>query len=178
MGSRTLTEDESILLRLGLKFIQVPSEKYFSGAVNGLLQDIGVTFEKYIWPKSRFFTRAQDGIMVKVLLDIKNMIHNMEVHVRPPKLNLSQRLKVAFKSLKDDSNIIISKADKGDMVAVLDSEHYHGLAAKHLADSQTYELLETDPLEEIVLRYHQYLERCIADGYCRRLSVPSFKGSF
>ena len=48
-------------------------------------------------------------------------------------------------------------------MVVLDSEHYYGLAAKHLADSQTYELLETDPSAEIVLRYHQYLERCVDD---------------
>ena len=55
---------------------------------------------------------------------------------------------------------------------------YLGLAAKHLADSQTYELLETDPSEEIVLRYYQYLERCvdgkILDDYeyrCLRVSL-------
>ena len=46
-----------------------------------------------------------------------------------------------MKSLKEDPNIII----KGDFVVVVDSKHYHGLAAKHLADSQTY-------------KNHQYLE--------------------
>ena len=171
-----MTDDESTLLRLGLKFIQVPSKKFISSALDGLLSDIEVTFDKYIWPKSNLFTRAQDSIMVKVLSNIKNMIHNMEV--RPPKLNLSQRLRLALKSLKEDPNIIIAKADKGDAVVVLDSEHYHGLAAKHLADSQTYELLETDPSEEIVLRYHQYLDRCVADGILddyqyHRLRAPS-----
>ena len=93
-------------------------KKIFSSAIKDLLTDIEVTFEKYIWPKSRFFTRAQDNIMLTVLLDIKNMVHNMEV--RPPELNLSQRLRVALKSLKDDPSIIIAKADKGDAVVVLD----------------------------------------------------------
>ena len=129
-----MTEDENTVLRLGLKFIQVHSNKYFSGAVNGLLHDTEAMFEIYIWPKSKFFTRAQDDIMVQMLSDIKNLIHNMRV--RPPKLNFSQRLKVALKSLKDDSNIIIAKAAKGDTVVVLDSEHYYGLAAKHLADAK------------------------------------------
>ena len=55
------------------------------------------------------------------------------------------------------------KAYKGDSVVVKDLEHYHGLAANHLADSQTYELLKTDPWEEIVLRYHHYLNRCVDD---------------
>ena len=69
-----------------------------------------------------------------------------------------------MKSLKEDPNIVIAKADKGDTVVVLNSEHYYGLGVKHLADSQTYECLETDPSEEIVMRYHQYLERCVSDG--------------
>ena len=96
----------------------------------------------------------------------------------PPKSNFSQRLRMALKSLKEDPNIIIAKADKGDWVVVMDSEHYRGLAARHLEDSQTFELLKTDPSEEIVLRYHQYLERCVEDKvldnceYCR-LRVPS-----
>ena len=62
-------------------------------------------------------------------------------------------------------------------MVVLDSEHYFGLTAKYLADSQTYELLETDPSAEIVLRYHRYLDRCVDDKilddyqYCP-LKVP------
>ena len=84
---------------------------------------------------------------------------------------------MALKSLKEDPNIIIAKADKGDSVVIMDSEHYHGLAAKHLADSQTYELLKTDPSEEIIFRYHQYLKRCVEDKILddykyHRLRVP------
>ena len=67
---------------------------------------------------------------------------------------------------------------KGDSVVAMDSKHYLCLTAKHLADSQTYELLETDPSEEIVLRYYQYLERCVDDKILddyehRRLRVSS-----
>ena len=105
-----------------------------------------------------------------------NEIQNIEVV--PPKANFSQRLRAALKSQKEDPNIIIAKADKGDAVVILDSDHYYDLAAKHLADSRTYELLETDPSEEIVWRYHQYLERCVGDKILddyqySRLKVPS-----
>ena len=48
-------------------------------------------------------------------------------------------------------------------VVAMDTEHYYGLVAKHLADSQTYKLLENDPSEGIALRYHQYTERCVDD---------------
>ena len=34
---------------------------------------------------------------------------------------------------------------------------------KHLADSSTYELLETNPSEQIVSDYHNFLDRCIKD---------------
>ena len=117
-----------------VKIYSNPRQKYFLSAVDGLLKDIEATFEKYIWPKSCLFTKAQDNIMAKVLSDVKRMVQNMEV--RPPMLNFSQRLRLALKSLKEDPNIIIAKADKGDTVVVMDSEHYYGLAIKHLVLKQ------------------------------------------
>ena len=60
---------------------------------------------------------------------------------------------------------------------IMELTQYLGLAAKHLADSQTYELLETDPSEDIVLRYRRYLKRCVNDKILddyeyRRLRIP------
>ena len=81
--------------------------------------------------------------MAKVIDSIKLEMQN--VQVLPPKSNFTQRLKMALKSLKEDPNIIIVKSDKGDFVVMTDSEQYLGFTAKHLADSQTYEILETDP---------------------------------
>ena len=120
-------------------------------------------------------TRTQNDIMAKTLHNIKKEIH--DIQVVPPKLNCPQRLRNALISLKEDPEIVIAKADKGDTVVVLDSAHYYSLAARHLADTKTYELLETDPSEEIVRRYHQYLKRCVGDKIMddyqhRRLTVP------
>ena len=113
--------------------------------------------------------------MARILLEIRTKIYNIQV--APPKLNFSQRLRNALTALKEDSTIVIAKADKGDTVVVLDSAHYFDLAAKHLADARTYQLLETDPSEEIVEKYHQYLRRCVDDGVLddyqyRRLIAP------
>ena len=121
----------------------MPKKKCLSGAVDCLMMDIEVTFEKYIWPKSNIMPRAQVATMDKLLLNIRNEIQNIEVV--PPKANIPQRLRGALKSVREDPNIIIAKADKGNSVEILDSDHYYGLAAKHLADSHTYEILETDP---------------------------------
>ena len=146
-----------------------------SCAVKYLIKDIVATFEKYIWTKSSVLTKTQVGIIDKMLSYINNRI--LSTQVAPPKLNFSQRLRNALTSLKEDPTIVIAKADKGDTVVVLDSAHYFRLAAEHLADTRTYELLESDPSEEIVRRYHQYLERCMGDGVLdeyqyRRLTVP------
>ena len=45
----------------------------------------------------------------------------------------------------------------------MDVDHYYGLVMKHLADSSTYELLETDPSEQIVSNYNNFLDRCVKD---------------
>ena len=140
------------------------------------MSDIEATFEKYIWPKSINLTRAQNDIMDKIYSNIRREIQSIQVV--PPRPNFSQRLRMALKSLREDPNIIIAKADKGDSVVVMDSEQYYGLAAKHLADSRTYELLKNDPSGDIALRYHRYLDRCsddkILDDYeHRRLRIPS-----
>ena len=161
LGSRP----ESIIPFQDLRFYQwhhlvtlVPGKKCLSGAVDCLMMDIEATFEKYIWPKSNIMTNAEVDTMGKLSLDIQNEIQNIDVV--PPKANFPQWLRAALKSLRADPNIIIAKADKGDSVVILDSDHHHGLTAKHLADYRTYELLETDPSKEIVRRYHQNLERC------------------
>ena len=81
----------------------------------------------------------------------------------PPRPNFSQKLKIALKSLREDPSIIIDKADKGDAVVVMNADHYYGLAMKHLADSSTYELLETDPSEQIVSDFYNFLDDCVKD---------------
>ena len=150
LSSRTLTKDERRLLELGLKFIQAPYKK-IPGAKENLIVDIEVTFNKYIWPKSSYMTWAECDIMAKLKDHIKLEIQN--VQVVPPKSNFTQRLKMALKSLKEDPNIIIAKADKGDFVVVMDSEHYIGLTAKHLADSHLERCVDDKILKDYMYMY-------------------------
>ena len=78
---------------------------------------------------------AQNVVTAKILRDIKNKVHNVEV--APPKLNLRQRLTKVLTSLKKDPTIVIAKVDKGDTVVVLDAVYYSEMAAKHLASVGT-----------------------------------------
>ena len=128
---------------LSLKFIQAPGKKIILDAVDCFMSDIEATLEKYIWPKSNNLTRDQCNIMDEICSNIRCEIQSIQMV--PPRPNFSQRLRMALKWLREDANIIIAKADKGDSVVVTDSEQYYGLAAKHLADSRTYDLLKTNP---------------------------------
>ena len=118
LSSRKLTEDEITLLGLGLKFIQVPSKKCFSGAVDSSLLDIEATFGKYIWSKSNVMSRAQGDTMVKLLNYIKLKLQKIYCRSDSSQSKFSQRLRMALESLREDRNIIIAKADKGDAVVV------------------------------------------------------------
>ena len=95
--------------------------------MESLLLDIEATFEKSnLWPKSNIMSRAQGDTMVKLLTDIELQIQKIEVI--PLKVSFFQRLGLALKSLWEHPNIIIAKEDKGDVMFVLDSEHYYCLA--------------------------------------------------
>ena len=155
------------MLHLGLKFIQAPEYKSIFSASTHLIADIQATFDKYIWPKSKFLTKVQKNTLNNVLLDIINNIQS--VQTLPPLPNFPQRLKNALKSLREDQDIIIAKADKGDTVVIMDSTQYYSLACKHLSDSSTYELLETDPSLQIVADYHHFLDRCLKDKVLDRI---------
>lgn len=58
---------------------------------------------------------------------------------------MSITLKKAIKSLQDNANIMIRKADKGGAVVVLDTELYCLQVPKILNDQDTYRVLESDP---------------------------------
>ena len=72
----------------------------------------------------------------------------------PPNLTKEERL--ALKSLISNEDVVISKADKGDVTVVMSTFQYLELAYKHLNDTDTYRLLENDPTQEIVKRFHRY----------------------
>ena len=59
--------------------------------------------------------------------------------------------------------MIISKADKGDAVVLMDMQHYTKLAWDHLSDGNTYSLLTEDPTPAIVSNFNAYLRRCRQD---------------
>ena len=86
------------------------------------------------------------------------------VHVHLSEPNLPPRLCKALSDLKGNRAHVISKADKGNAVVLMDASHYVDLTWKHLSDQDTYSLLTEDPTSDIVSRLNAYLRRCKEDS--------------
>ena len=56
-------------------------------------------------------------------------------------------------------DVVISKADKGDVTVVMSVAHYLELAYKHLGDESTYRVLNSDPTSELAKRFNSYCRR-------------------
>ena len=53
-------------------------------------------------------------------------------------LNLSIKEKKILKNLRDDTNIMITKADKGNCTVIIDKDKYEEKISKFLNDKDTY----------------------------------------
>ena len=62
----------------------------------------------------------------------------------PHRPNLTNTERAALRNLSSNNDIVITKADKGDTVVVMDMEQYTELAYKHLNDPDTYDKLTID----------------------------------
>ena len=59
------------------------------------------------------------------------------VCLAPHILNLPSHLRIAFRSLRLDPRLVVTKADKGNAVVLLDALQYTELAWRLLSDDQT-----------------------------------------
>ena len=119
LSNKNLSEDESKVLLLGLNFL--------------VSQD-------YI-PKTEILANIEKGI--KNLPDnISSIIRSKVVDILNKKHksipNLSIKEKKALKNLRDDTNIVITKADKGNCTVIIDKDKYEEKIFKLLNDKDAY----------------------------------------
>lgn len=144
---------------MGIAFIPSPGVDRFSN--DTLLGDFETLREGYIALHRRGLPTGSAGLLDKVCGKIREDLSSVGVIRRAP--NLPPRLRKALHGLRDNGDIVVSKADKGDAIVVMDKQHYLKLAWDHLADESTYCALTTDPTPEIVTRYNAYIARCLND---------------
>ena len=88
--------------------------------------------------------------------------------------------KVALRTLKSNTDIVIKPADKGSAVVVRDKEHYISEAERKLGDRQFYKPWDYDPKLEFQSKVTKTLNKLLNLGYRSKenfdyLSVPQLK---
>uniref|UniRef100_A0A8C5QWP4 Reverse transcriptase domain-containing protein n=1 Tax=Leptobrachium leishanense TaxID=445787 RepID=A0A8C5QWP4_9ANUR len=88
----------------------------------------------------------------------KMVTREMEKMKIGKKNNLSKKERKALDELREDDSITIKPADKGGGIVILSTERYEEESLKILNDPETYIKLRKDPTEDIVAKFHQYLD--------------------
>ena len=87
--------------------------------------------------------------------------------VGPNKSNISKHEQKAINNLRKDESIVITPADKGKALVVMDKVEYVREMEEKLSDTTTYVRIERDPTQEIkdelTSQLHDLLESGVID---------------
>ena len=83
---------------------------------------------------------------------------------KPPKSNLSRELHQAVKSLREDKNIVILPADKGNATVVLNRVDYEAKMENLLKDS-AYKEVTRNPTSRVEAKVSTALKECERKGH-------------
>lgn len=70
-------------------------------------------------------------------------------NAKPPKSNISKAEFEALKSLNNNPNVVVLKADKGGGVVILDRDDYKKKMLDHLCNSGSYRKLNKNPIKKV-----------------------------
>lgn len=92
------------------------------------------------------------------------------------KMNATRRERDAIKEIKEDTSLIVKKADKGGATVVKDQKAYIQEAQSQLADNSVYQLLSGDPTMEFKRQVDTILEEAFNDNVIQssNLQKPIF----
>ena len=82
-----------------------------------------------------------------------------------PHRNLSNTENAALKELRQDSTLVIKKADKGACIIVESVESYVNNGLTHLQDTNIYQPLDGDPTPALSRRINQYVDELHDRGF-------------
>ena len=156
LSDHKLSEAEVSLLKKGLSFVPTP------------LKITTLNHEKSLSKlrdrhKHRFSLPTRTERLIDCTFEsIKYNLSNTKI--LRPRTNLTKKERKALFGLKKNKDIIISKADKGDTIVIMNISQLVELAHEHLSDSNTYQLLTHDPTPEVVLRFNHYIQECRRKG--------------
>lgn len=168
LSSKTLTQIQTKVLSLGLKF--VPSHT----ADNTTLQQSIANFQrssrlKYFFrnhpqkeqhpfrQKSTWQPPTASAEIENYLQRITNEVNTLpKKHIYP---NLTKQEQNALKELATDPSLVIKNADKGSGIVIEDTKQYILDGLEHLADKSIYEEINSDPTIPLTNAINQYVSK-------------------
>lgn len=123
LSSRTLSHNEIELLSMGLTFIPVPQSRVFHS--ENILEDIDNLNTKYMQMYHCTLPGESERTLGSVCMGTTEGLGK----VRPVTIgnNLPEPLRKSLHELRNNTQIVRCKADKGDVTVVMDSsQHWHG----------------------------------------------------
>ena len=116
------------------------------------MHDFEMAMSKFVFNRMGLVSSRAKNVVDNVHTNIYNRLKS--IRAKHTSDNLPTHLVFALKSLRADKSIVhvISKANKGDKIVIMDSTHYTKFVWDHLSDKNTYmyKTLERDPTTEIV----------------------------
>ena len=144
---------------MGLAFIPTPQQGQFSR--EDLVSDFDMLQTKHIARYCGGLPSTSDRIKTAVCDNIVEQLHDLEPKRTIP--NLPACLTMALRRLRNRNDIVVSQADKGDAVVLMNASDYTCMAWQHLAGGETYTPLSEDPTPAIVDKFNAYLCCCRDD---------------
>ena len=161
LSTRILSKEEISLLSKGLKFIPIATSvnkvlikeelEYFGRQLRLLWyfrNEESINISNPFKTKSTFNPKGKDATIELYLIRLEKGI--LATGTKLSYSNLIKEEGLALNSLRDDTSIIIKKADKGSGVVVWDRKDYLKEAEKQLGDKETYEELSSDPVSPLI----------------------------
>ena len=195
LSCKTLSKQQLNILLKGLKFTPTPQQNIVE--LKGDLQifaDKLRTVEYFdkndengselegkslIKGKSKFKPpKSSNKILENEINNLTNM--NFETFTKENKSNLTKKEWFALKSLMNDPELVIKKADKGGSVVIMSANHYEKMVYSQLLDGKTYEKLKANKdfniaknLAELIKKY----KKSFTEAEFKCLTSTDFKTS-
>ena len=150
-SKKVLNKDESRILKLGLKY-SVPNKKTSRETVFSNFESLAaqISHHKAKTPELLNSLNAK-------LCDYAHSYCSMEVDLGD--FRMSRECKNAYKTLKEDLNIIISKPDKGAGVVILDRVDYNKKMMDILKDTTKFMLIGKTETFDLTAKIEQAFQR-------------------
>ena len=173
LSTKTLTPAQNRILTLGLKFVpsQISSKPATLEAVTTFERSNTLKFrfrnhpstvQHPFKPKSTWQPPRASPEIEAYLQRVKTSINKISPSTVLPNLSKSE-FKV-LKELASDNTLVIKNADKGSGIVVEDRNNYIRDGLEHLADTNIYEEINSDPTQPLAEAINKYISSLYNKG--------------